>query len=162
MVTGFSRVQIGLHWVVAALIFYNLFFGEDMKPVWDQVERGGTPLTTTGAWAHIIAGVLILTLVLWRLVLRRTRGVPDAPGGESAVMRAAGSVGHRALYALMIALPVTGLLAFYGGMTSLGGIHSALLKTLLLIVIALHLLASLYHQIVLKDGLLNRKRRPQD
>ena len=162
MVNGFSRVQIGLHWAVAGLIIYNLLFGEDMKPVWRKIEGGGTAITTTGAWAHIIVGSLILALVIWRLVLRRTRGVPAAPEGESALMKRAGAAGHWALYALMIALPVTGLLAFYGGMTSLAEIHAELLKTLLWVVIAVHVLAAFYHQLVLKDGLLNRMRKALD
>ncbi len=162
MVNGFSRAQIGLHWVVAGLILYNLLLGEDMSGVWRQIELGGTPVTTTGAWAHIIVGSLVLALVLWRLVLRFSRGVPAAPAGESRLLKLAGEVGHVGLYALMIALPATGLLVWFGGVTSLAGFHGELLKVLLWVLIAGHVIAAFYHHFILKDGLLNRMRKPQD
>lgn len=161
MVKGFSRVQIGLHWVVGLLILYNLLMGEDMSHVWRAGQGGGATMTT-GAWAHIFLGIAVLALVLWRLVLRLTRGVPAAPEGESALMKLAGSAGHLALYVLMIAIPVTGLLAWYGGVTSLAAIHGELLKVILWVVITLHVVAAFYHQFVLKDGLMERMRRPLD
>ena len=62
----------------------------------------------------------------------------------------------------MLALPITGLLAWYGGVTSLAGLHGELLKTLLWVMIALHVIAALYHQFVLKDHLLDRMRKLLD
>jgi cytochrome b561 len=162
MVKGFSRVQIGLHWAVAALILFNLMIDNDLGDLMRQVNMGGTPTTTTLAWAHIIAGSLVLALVVWRLALRWTRGVPAAPEGDSRMMKLAGGAGHVALYVLMIGMPVTGLLSWFGGITSLGALHGELLKVLLWLVIIGHILAAFYHQFILKDGLLNRMRKPQD
>ena len=110
---------------------------------------------------HIIVGSLVLAFALWRLVLRYSRGVPAAPEGESRLMTRAGWASHVALYALMIALPVTGLLAWFGGINALADLHGGVLKALLWGLIALHVLAALYHQFILKDGLLNRMRKPQ-
>ena len=160
MVKGFSLTQIALHWGVAALILFNLILSDDMSALWRQIQQTGPVPTTTGAWLHIIAGVAILALVAWRLILRFTRGVPAAPEGESHLMKLAGDAGHILLYVLMIALPVTGLLTFYGGFTALGDLHSGLLKALLWAVIALHVAAAFYHHFILKDGLLNRMRKP--
>jgi cytochrome b561 len=162
MVNGFSRVQIGLHWAVALLLFYNLLMGEDMSHVWEQLEDGGTAVTTTGAWAHIIVGILVLALVAWRLVLRMTRGVPPAPTGENALLQRAGAAGHLGLYLLMIAIPVTGLLAWYAGFGELAEIHGEILKLLLWLFIAGHVVAAVFHHFILKDGLLNRMRKPLD
>ena len=161
MVTGFSRIQIGLHWAVGLMILYQLLLGDDMSSVWRQIERGNAVPTTTGAWIHIIVGTLILVLVLWRLSLRFTRGVPAAPAGESRALKVAGDAGHVLLYVLMIALPVTGLLAWFGGVTSLAGLHGLLLKSLLWLMIGLHVLAALYHQFIRKDGLIKRMMRAQ-
>ncbi len=160
MVKGFSRTQIALHWGVALLILFNLLMGDDMSHLWREIQKGGVAPTTTAAWIHIIVGSLVLLLVLWRLILRYTRGVPAAPEGESRMMTLAGDVGHSALYVLMIGLPLTGLLAWFGGVTSLADIHGGVLKVLLWVVIAGHVLAALYHQFILKDGLLNRMRKP--
>ena len=160
MVKGFSLTQIALHWTVGVLIVFNLLMGDDMSELWRQIERGAVVPTPTAAWIHIIVGVAVLALVAWRLALRLTRGVPAAPEGEGPVMRLAGQAGHIALYVLMIAMPVTGLLAWFGGVTSLADLHGELLKTLLWVMIALHVAAALYHQFILKNGLLNRMRKP--
>ena len=160
MVKGFSRTQITLHWVVALLIIYQLWFGDDMSRLWRQIQQTGPMPTTTSAWVHIILGTFILALVAWRLTLRLTRGVPDAPPGESRALTLAGDAGHVLLYILMIALPVTGLLAWFGGLASLADLHGGILKALLWVMIAGHVLAAIYHHFVLKDGLLNRMRKP--
>lgn len=73
----------------------------------------------------------------------------------------AGWASHVALYVLLIALPVTGLLAWFGGFTQLADLHGRLLKVLMWGLIGLHVLAALYHQFILKDGLLNRMRKPE-
>ena len=142
MVKGFSLTQIALHWAVAALILFNLILSDDMSHLWRQIRQNGPTPTTTGAWLHIIAGVAVLVLVAWRLILRFTRGVPEAPAGESVALKRAGDAGHVLLYVLMIALPVTGLLAFYGGISSLGELHGGILKALLWAVIGLHVVAA--------------------
>ena len=41
-------------------------------------------------------------------------------------------------------------------------IHGGVLKALLWVLIAGHVLAAFYHHFVLKDGLLNRMRKPLD
>lgn len=162
MVKGFSPTQIALHWAVALLILFNLIMSDDMSHLWRQIQQTGPMPTTTGAWLHIIVGVAILVLAAWRLVLRFTRGVPAAPAGEGKALKLAGEAGHFLLYALMIALPVTGLLTFYGNIDALGEIHGGILKALLWVLIAGHVLAAFYHHFILKDGLLNRMRKPLD
>lgn len=112
MVKGHSGVQIALHWVVGLLILFQLIFSDAMGPAWRQLRDGGVPYLTTMVWAHILAGSAVLALVVWRLWLRLTRGVPGEPEGEGAVMRIAAQAGHWGLYAVMIGAPVTGLLAW--------------------------------------------------
>lgn len=159
MVKAYSRIQIALHWAVALLVVFNLIFSDAMSELWDQIEETGPTATTTGAWVHIIVGITVLVFVAWRLVLRVTRGVPHAPTGTHPLLKLAGDAGHYALYALMIALPVSGLMAFFGGFEDLAELHAEVLKTLLWVLIALHVLAALFHHFVLKDGLLNRMRK---
>lgn len=162
MVTGYSRAQISLHWAVALLIIYQLVFGEDMSHAWRALRDNPETATSFGAWVHIIAGILVLILALWRLALRMTRGVPEAPEVESPLIRLAGSLTHGGLYLLMLALPITGLLAWYGGISALAPLHGELLKLLTIVLIGLHVLGALYHQFVRRDGLMDRMRRPQD
>ena len=159
MVKGYSRTQVFLHWAVALLILFNRIFSDAMSDLWRQIKQTGPTPTTFGAWAHIIVGVAVLVFVAWRLVLRVTRGVPHAPAGTKRLLKLAGDAGHIALYALMIAMPVTGLLTFYGGIEDLGEVHGEVLKSLLWALIALHVAAAFFHHFFLKDGLLNRMRK---
>lgn len=158
---GYSATQIGLHWAVAALIVFQLIFGEDMSTVWRNLEQGGDATLGTWAWAHIIAGVAVLVFAVWRLILRFTRGAPEAPHSESAVMAKAGEAAHWLLYALMVMAPMTGLAAWYGGIASAAEVHE-LLKPLIILLVVVHVLAAIWHHFWLKDGLLDRMRRAQD
>ncbi|MEY4983199.1 MAG: hypothetical protein RIR62_1465 [Pseudomonadota bacterium] len=157
-VAGYSRVQIGLHWVVAALIAVNLVFEDWIKTGWRAIETGGAPVYDAGALAHIGVGVAVLLLALWRLGLRFTRGVPDLPAGMSGRDRLVSHLGHGLLYALMIGVPVVGLLAWFGASEDLAELHE-LGKPAFLLLIAGHVAAALWHQFVRKDGLLQRMRR---
>ena len=155
---SYSRSQIALHWGIAALILYQLIMGEDMGSAWRAVETGAVPVMNIWIWAHIIVGTAVLALVVWRLVLRLGRGVPAAPEGLSKPMVLAGEAGHWALYAVMFAAPISGLLAWYGGVLSAAEVHEVF-KPIIIILVVLHVAAALWHHFVRKDGLLNRMRK---
>jgi cytochrome b561 len=87
------------------------------------------------------------------------RGVPAEAEAGTALTRFAAKVVHLGLYLLMLALPITGLAAWFGGITSAADVHE-LMKPLLILLIALHVIGALWHQFVLKDNLLARMKRP--
>ncbi|MEO5613833.1 MAG: cytochrome b/b6 domain-containing protein [Cypionkella sp.] len=157
---GYSATQIALHWLAAVLILFQLIFGEAMGGAWRAVRQGLVPDMNVAVWAHIIAGIAVLVFALWRLALRFTRGAPEVPAA-SAVMLQAAKWGHRALYAVMLLAPVSGLLAWYGGVAAAADVHE-LFKPVLIVLIAGHVVAALYHQFIRKDGLLLRMKRPAD
>ena len=128
---------------------------------WRAVETGLPPDVNLMVWAHIGVGIAVLALVVWRLALRLTRGAPAAPAGEGAALRLAGHLGHVALYLLMIGAPITGLMAWFGGIMPLAEVHE-MAKPALIILILIHVAAAIYHHFWLKDGLLNRMRKAQD
>jgi cytochrome b561 len=158
---GYSRVQIGLHWAVAVLILAQFLDSDDMNSAWRAVEKGGAAVYTPLVWVHVLVGIAVLAFALWRLVLHVSRGVPEAPEGTSDLMAKAGDAGHWALYALMLALPLTGLAGWYGGIVAAIDLHQ-LTKVALIAVVSLHVLAALYHQYIRKDRLLLRMMRPKD
>ena len=67
--------------------------------------------------------------------------------------------GHRLIYLLMIAVPLGGVCTFFLGLDV--GDFPALGANVLMIVILGHALMALYHQYVLKDGLLGRIMRAE-
>ncbi len=158
---GYSRAQIRLHWVIAVLIVFQLIFGEAIGEAWRVVKQGGVPVMSALVWAHIVAGIAILGFGVWRLVLRLRRGVPAPVAGQPRAQVLAGEAVHWIFYAIMIIAPMTGMAAWFGGVYAAGEAHE-MVKPVIVILVAVHVAAALYHQFVKKDGLLLRMKRPQD
>ncbi|PBC06677.1 cytochrome b/b6 domain-containing protein [Mesorhizobium sp. WSM3859] len=154
--SGYSTYQITLHWLIAVLVLFQLFFGESMTAVVDAIENGQPAAASDQALgsAHYWAGLTILALVLVRLVLRLASGAPAPANWGPRWMQIAAHVSHGLFYVLLLATPAAGLLAFYVG-DPWGEIHS-LAKPAFVVLIAVHVLAALYHQFWLKDGTLKR------
>ena len=157
---GYSRAQIRLHWIVALLIVPQFVFHDAMSAAWDAARRG---VAVTGidplVPAHVFGGLAILALVVWRLVLRARLGVPAAPEAEHPALKLVAKLTHGALYLLLILLPVSGAAAWFGGVEGAADGH-AVMKTVLLALVVLHVLGALFHQVVLKSDVLTRMKRP--
>lgn len=151
----YTLAQILLHWTIAALVIWQLVFGEDMSRLERVTRRGGSLDAETAFFAnsHIWAGFAILALIVLRVWLRLSRGTP-APDEPNPVLRRAANGVHAAFYVLLFLMPVTGILTYYFEMP-LGDVHG-LGKPLFIILIALHVVAALWHQFIRRDGGLLR------
>ena len=153
--TGYSRLQIGLHWLIAILIVASWFTGEGAEEAMELVEDGGV----AGFVPHVAIGLAILALVVVRVLVRLGRGAPAAPGAPGSLSAMAADWGHRLIYLLMIAVPLGGVSTFFLGL-DVGEIHGLAANILMLVVLG-HALMALYHQYVLKDGLLRRMMKAE-
>ena len=156
---GYSGMQITLHWVIALLVLFQLIFGESMGEVGRAVARGETPDATDQflASAHYWVGIAILALVALRILMRVVQGAP-APIGAGLQLKAAKAI-HAIFYLLLIAVPVTGLLAVYVN-EEIGEVHE-IGKPLFIAFIVLHALGALFHHFKLKDETLRRMFVPR-
>lgn len=152
--TAYSRLQIILHWLVVVLIIGAFLLSDQMDDWEDLPADAPLPL-------HGVLGLTVFFLMLARLALRLLRGAPPPPADDPAWQQRVAEVTHWALYALAIATPWSGGFAFYLRWEEAADLHE-LLKSLLLLTAAAHTAAALYHQFILKDGLLARMglRRP--
>ena len=157
---GYSRTQIGLHWIVAALIVAQFVLHDPIVAAWEAMEKGETPVIDTLVMSHVIGGSLVLAFAVWRLTLRMKRGVPALPEKEAPALKAAAHLTHWTLYALMVVLPLTGLAAWFGGSETADFVHTSL-KLPLLGLVLLHFAAALYQQFVLRTGLIARMMRAE-
>jgi cytochrome b561 len=157
--SGFSLLQIALHWVIAILVLFQLFYGESMTSVVDAAAEGTVPSPTDVSLsvAHYWVGVAILCLVIVRLLVRIFNGAP-APADASTWMGYVATAVHWLFYALLVAVPVTGLLTVYVS-DAFGDIHS-LGKPIFIVLILAHACGALFHQFVIKDGTLRRMLVP--
>lgn len=167
----YTSIAIGLHWLIALMILGSFGVGLYM-----------TDLTLSPfklrlySW-HKWAGVTIFTLVLVRCVWRLTHAAPPLPEHMPRWQRIAAEASHYLLYALMIAIPLSGWLmssakgfqtVYFGVVplpdllaknTDLGDtlalVHKTLNFTMMAIVI-LHAAAALKHHLIDKDDILRR------
>ena len=165
-----TRTAVALHWLIAALVFAAVFMG------WTMTEMAISPARLKTYNYHQWVGVTVLALALLRLVWRLTHRAPPLekmPRWQQLVAHA----GHGLLYVLMLAVPVsgwiysnaTGYRVVYLGklpLPDLVGRDKALaerwhevhevLATVLVVLVALHVLAALQHHFLHKDNTLRR------
>lgn len=151
---GYTGAQILLHWIIALLVVVQLFIGESMDEVMDAREDGdlASPADRIFAVMHYWVGIAVLMLTVLRLYLRHVLGTPSPTA--QGWMKAAAELSHLAFYAVLLAMPITGLLGFYAG-EPFDDIHQ-LGKPVLVVLISLHAAAALYHHFWLRDGTLLR------
>lgn len=157
--TGYTRLQIALHWIAALLIVQQYLFKDAISTAWEAATKGLESPFNPLVLAHVAGGALILIFAIWRLSIKAGRGAPGVVG-DSAMQRMLAKATHLGLYALMILMPVSGSVAWFGGVAVAAQGHN-ILKILLLALVALHVVGAVYHHFVLKDGLINRMRRAE-
>lgn len=153
--TRYSNSQIALHWAVAVLVVGQYLFNEPIAQAWNAAADGLPVSFNPLILAHVAGGVLILALVVWRLVLKSQRAAPPPPDNEPALLRMAAQVAHWSLYGLLAAMSMSGMAAWFGGVEAAATAHGVL-KVPLIALIALHLLAVIFHHLILKNPILKR------
>jgi cytochrome b561 len=156
--SGYSVTQIGLHWIVAVLVAGQYIFKDNVSKAWEAYTQGQETALSSLVFAHVAGGLLILAFVLWRLVLRLTRGVPLAPENEPSPLKTLSNVAHWGFYAVLAAMSVTGGMMWFGDIAAAAQAHNVL-KIVLLAMIAVHVLAVPFHRIVLKNNVMRRMIR---
>ena len=101
---GYTRTSVGLHWVLAVLIIFNLGFG---------LYTVGLPLSPQKlkffSW-HKWVGVTIFLLSAARLLWRLQHPAPALPGTMKPWEKRLANGSHSLLYVLFFAAPLTGWL----------------------------------------------------
>ncbi len=166
----YSNVAIALHWIIAVLLIYMLFWGEGL------IKTRGTA-TAANPGLHATIGLTILILGVARLVWRLINPPPpDVP--MPAWQKMGSHAVHWLFYALIILLPLTGMAALDHSISGkhpeyaqlsyfnlfpiphypqslLGQSHDILSKVGIAL-LAIHVLAALKHQFIDKDNLIGR------
>jgi cytochrome b561 len=104
MTQRYGSVAISLHWIVAALILFNLAFG---------LYLVGLPLSPQKLRYfsyHKWIGVTVLLLCTARLLWRLSHPAPALPATMPTWERRAAHVSHALLYVLFFAAPLSGWL----------------------------------------------------
>ena len=100
----YTTPAIALHWLVALLIFAAFPLGLYMVDL--PLSPDKLKLYSYHKWI----GVTVLLLVAIRLAWRATHTPPPLPAGIAGWQRRASAIVHGLLYALMVAIPLSGWL----------------------------------------------------
>jgi cytochrome b561 len=156
-----------IHWLTLLLFIVAFYLGHEL----DETEVAAAKMSLYPI--HFILGYLVLILTLLRVYFLRKDGKLAPIEGGSAIANKVAAGLHHLLYTLLIAVPVSGIVLMLSS-----GVAAALkandasklpdlekltahevhgtIVTILLLTIALHALAALYHQFILKDNLIRR------
>lgn len=165
----YSRGAIAFHWVIAALVLFNLFVGLFHESLLEGVRV--MP-------AHKALGMLVLLLTLARIGWRLAHKPPHFPDAMQAWEKVTAKTVHFILYALLLIMPLTGWLLSsnperprpidWFGLFQIpvlpatpgiaGTAHEAheLLGYLMAALVVIHIAAALRHHFVLRDRVLAR------
>ena len=154
---NWTTLSITLHWVVVLFLIGQFLNHGFMEDAWHTYRDGESPPPDVlrVAWLHVAIGILVLLSALTRLWDRFARGRP--PYEERTPTWAAwlSRVTHAALYAVLIALPLTGMAAWFGEIRGAGRLHGTL-WTVLLVLATLHIAGALSEHFVFRTGALRR------
>ena len=160
----YARQQVAVHWVAALVIVFLLLSGmfvlEDMP---NTVEKIGN------LRIHMIFGALAGLLVITRIAMRRRLPAPPSLPGDKLA-----HAGHMALNLAILLMAASGMLLALqsGALDAVIGngvlpenfkdftprkVHGLVAKIAMGLIV-LHVAAALYHQLIVKDGLISRMR----
>ena len=152
---GYSTLQITLHWVIAVLVVLQLLVNEEVRAAFnDRLDAGGEALEI-GTLVHITAGLTVLALALLRLCVRLMRGAPELDRQVPLSLRWLAHLTHALLYGFIIAMPLTGAIAWFGLAEWSAELHE-LGRLILIPAVGAHVVGALVEHFVFRNDSLKR------
>jgi cytochrome b561 len=168
----YSAISRANHWIVSIA-----FFG--MLAVGFYLEYGGLTRETRGPIMvlHKATGTVLLLVVAWRVIWRLRQGFPAPVAGSMAAWQVAASKAvHLALLAVIVVMPLSGVLgSLFGGrpidiyglftiapfeknetLQSAASFSHTVTAYVLTGLIAIHVAAAIKHHLIDKDATLAR------
>ena len=168
----YHPVAASLHWLMALLIFTNLFLAFAPEGPGGLIPKTILGLPIVGY--HMLIGILILGLLVIRFVMRFAMKHPERATAGHPILDIIGLLTHYTLYLFTFAMTVSGLVmslqrGYFAKLFGIGSIPQTFNRasrtwemihasswSFLVLFITLHFGAALYHQFIRRDRLLGR------
>jgi cytochrome b561 len=170
LASRYQPVLVALHWLLALMIIGLLCLGFFVLADMPNTDPNKLDILM---W-HMAGGMMVLALMIVRFIIRLRSARPATATTGSSLLDRLAPVTHYGFYLIVLLIITsgysTGILAglnrsvFQRNGEPLPDSFAvfpsfrahAVLATLLAVLIVAHIAAALYHQLVLKDGLLRR------
>lgn len=170
--SAYGATAIGLHWIIALLIFAAFGLGLYMTSI-----PGLSMLKLKLFSWHKWIGVTVFAIAVLRVLWRATHRAPAPAAGTPAWQAKAAHAAHLLLYALIVVVPITGYLyssasgvpVVYLGIWQLPALIEKndelkeilklvhiWLNYLMAVIVVVHAAAAIKHQFIERDGTLAR------
>lgn len=166
----FTKTTVALHWIIALAVISSLILGMYVE----DLPRGAEKFELIGL--HKSVGVLVLFVALYRLIWRIRNRMPERLSPVAAWQEKVTTLVHLILLAGTLLMPLSGILmsmggghpvALFGVELIAGGDENELLEVMgesmhglggnvMIAAIALHVVASVKHHLLTRDGTLQR------
>lgn len=164
----YHPAHVALHWLMALLVILMLGAGKVLMPDVSPED----PQKVSMLLSHATIGITLTVLLVLRFITRFTTRRPAPVDAGSRFLNLAGKVVHELLYLMLIGMSLSGLglyqvadlpaifegqkaypLNFFEYLPRAG---HGLTSWILLVLIALHVGAALFHQFIRKDNIFSR------
>lgn len=188
----YNKVTIILHWLIGLALLCMFALGFWMSDLSKDLPKVATldlfnwgihtltfsePLTPRAYYfnLHKSVGITLFALIIFRMLWRMAYPGPTLPSTMKDWEKMLATATHKALYALMLVMPLSGLLmavlSKYGvvwfGIPLVHGVDNAIMRdvfkeaheligTVFLTIIVLHIAAAIKHKVVDKDNVMER------
>ena len=168
---SYTGTAKALHWTIVALLIAQFIFA------WTMPHIGRNTPVTTIISLHFTFGIVILAVAIARLAWRLTHAEPPPEDGLPPWQVKSAHVVQVALYLLLFVMPMLGWInaswrnmpiVMFGlelpklvatrapGFGWSGDVHGILGNYVMLPLVALHVIAALYHYFFRRDGVMQR------
>ena len=156
-IEGFSKYQVIVHWLVACFVLFQIATGSTMSNDFLALKDGKISIEEVhkNSWYHFFFGLTIFLLMVIRFILRIIFGVPKPTKQSSSLTIIVAKIIHWLFYLVLFIVPISGFVAWNTSNLLIGNLHSASVNALYVLVV-IHLIAIVYHQIFLEDNLIDR------
>ena len=146
-----------MHWLIALLVFYQLVNTNDIQDAYQLfLATGDWPNElSNNTLLHIIIGFFILFCMIIRLFLRVKIKVPPLPSQIPRPLKLLAKSSHFSIYIFLFSMPLTGIISWFFEVEFFLVLHIYFSKILLALIL-LHIIATLFHEGVLGNNILQR------
>ena len=153
-----TSTNIAIHWTIVGLLALQIITQNWIGELRGAKELDVVPTGMSSFFgiAHMVIGTLVLLLMIYRFWDLYKFGRPPHPPGEPKWSEWLATANHWAFYALLVAIPLGGMIAWFFDSDIVGWAHGTAAKVLAVLVVV-HILGAVAHQVWFKTSVLKRK-----